>query len=160
MTASTTYVSGAILTAANMNSLNWGVVDATAGGTSGRGFVNKTTNQTITTTETDVTGSTVTWTAVTGRLYRISFSCRIENGGTAQKCYVRITTGANVVVLGTATSLIVSGESQVNGMTIISGLTGTQTYKMRAFTQSANATIIADSSNVFGFVVEDIGPST
>jgi hypothetical protein len=160
MTANTTFVSGAILTAAQMNALPWGVVDATAGGTSGRGFVNKTTNQTITTTEADVTGQTVTWTAVTGRLYRLSFSCRYENGGTAQKCYVRITTGANVVVLGTATSLIASGEAQVNGMLVISGLTGTQTYKMRALTQSANATIIGNSGDVFGFVVEDIGPST
>ena len=42
MTANTTFVSGAILTAAQMNALPWGIVDTTAGGTSSRGFVNKT----------------------------------------------------------------------------------------------------------------------
>ena len=160
MPANTTFVSGAILTAAQMNNLPWGIVDATAGGTSSRGFVNRTTSQTLTTTETDVTSATVTFTAVTGRLYRVYFSVRASNGGTAQNVYFRITNGSNVGVCNTATSLGVSGESQVNGFALITGLTGSQTYKLRAFTQLATATLTGDANTPISFVVEDVGPST
>ena len=160
MPANTTFTSGAVLTAQQMNNLPWGIVDATAGGTSGRGFVSRTTSQTLTTSEADITSMTVTWTAVTGRLYRLSFSMRVVNGGTVQNAFIRISTGANVVALGSATRQQVSGEDQVNGSLIISGLTGTQTYKLRGFTQLANATIDGSANGPITFVVEDIGPAS
>ena len=160
MPANTTFTSGAVLTAQQMNNLPWGIVDATSGGTSGRGYARRTTNQTLTTTETEMTGLTVTWTAVTGRLDRVSFNCRVLNTADTQNIFMRITTGANALALGTATRQGSSGENQINGAIILSGLTGTQTYKIRGFTQTGSATLVGDSTVPATFIVEDMGPAS
>ena len=159
MTASTTYVSGAILTAGNMNSLPWGLVDATAGGTSGRGYVNSSTNFTMTTTLADVTNMTVTWTAVTGRLYRGSFNGMGDNVGTAQFWIVEIANGSNVQQVQRQEYMQSSLPTSMGIERIWTGLSGSQTMKVRARVNTANNAII-NGSSFFTFYVEDIGPST
>jgi hypothetical protein len=162
MAANTTFVSGAILTAAQMNALPWGVVDATAGGTSGRGFVTRTAgNITVTTTLADVTGMTATFTPVTGRLYKASFALYVENGATAQIMQIQITNAANTVQFDSVTNLFASnGSALVSGFVVLTGLSGSTQLKLRSKTGTNNAAILAVSGLPASFVVEDIGPST
>jgi hypothetical protein len=164
MPANTTFTAGAVLTAQQMNNLPWGIVDATAGGTSGRGFVNRLSgNFTITTTEADVTGLTVTWTAVTGRLYRITFNGWVANVATAQEITMYIKTGANVFTQTATLNLGSAANDSFSISTVLTGLTGTQTYKARAKASAANgAVLVASTGNEAAavFTVEDIGPSS
>ncbi len=164
MAANTTFVSGAILTAAQMNALPWGIVDATAGGTSSRGFVNRTSGDiTMTTTRADLTSLTVTFTPVTGRLYRACFGAYISNVGTAQTISIQITDGSNAIK---QTGQIVLGATQSGTMaisTILTGLSGSTTLKVRGQCLTASGAVVAASAGNEGaavFSVEDIGPST
>jgi hypothetical protein len=161
MTANTTFVSGAILTAAQMNALPWGIVDATAGGTSGRGYVMRNSaNFTITTTLADVTAMTVTFTPVTGRLYRATFSARASNVSAAQNVITKLTDGSNVVKNSTAGYMIGTGDTTVYLSAVLSGLSGSTTLKIRAQVNTlSNAIFVGDSETFYSFSVEDIGPS-
>ena len=161
MAANTTFVSGAILTAAQMNALPWGIVDATAGGTSGRGFKNSSAgNFSLTSTLTDVTGMTVTFTPVTGRIYRATFSARAVNGNVAAQTVVtKITDGSNVVKNSTETFISGSNNAIVYISAILTGLSGSTTLKVRANVGSTTGLFINDADQFFNFTVEDIGPS-
>jgi hypothetical protein len=158
MPANTTFTSGAILTAAQMNNLPWGIVDATAGGTSGRGYVNKSTNFTMTTTMADVTDMTITWTAVAGSLYRSSFNGMGDNVATAQFWIIEITNAANTQLVQRQEYMQGSLPTSIGMERVFTGLTGSQTLKVRARTNTANSAII-NGSVLFTFYVEDIGPS-
>jgi hypothetical protein len=73
MALNTTFTSGQILTAAQMNNLPWGVA----------GYVKRTTGSfTATTSVADITGLTTTFTAVSGRLYKVSYSTMTRKFGT------------------------------------------------------------------------------
>ena len=61
MTINTTFTSGAILTAAQMNNLPWGSA----------GYASNTTLSQNVTSLTDITSLSVTFTAVTGRIYKV-----------------------------------------------------------------------------------------
>ena len=164
MTASTTYVSGAILTAANMNSLAWGIVDTTSGGTSGRGFVNKTdanfTIQAPFASATQVTGFTMTFTPVAGRLYKASYSVRLDIT-TAQIIYTQFRIGATQYG-SRADSVIAGGNDTIANFYIFSGLTTSTTIQVfaAASVTSVSSFLVADASAGNTFCIEDIGPST
>ena len=64
MPINTTFTSGQILTAAQQNSLPFGVVDYKSG----------TTTQTAINTVTDITGLSITWTAIANRVYMAQFN--------------------------------------------------------------------------------------
>jgi hypothetical protein len=158
MPANTTFTAGAVLTAQQMNNLPWGVVDATAGGTSGRGFVRSATNFVMTTTEADVTNMTVTFTPVAGRLYRATFNGTGDNVATAQFVQVSITDGSNVMQVRSDSYMQSTGQAPVIVSRVFSGLSGSTTLKVRARVSAANNAIINGFFN-FTFTVEDIGPS-
>ena len=163
MAANTTFVSGAILTAAQMNALPWGIVDATAGGTSGRGYVTRTSgNYSMTTSFADVTGLTITFTPVTGRLYKASFSAWLANVATNQDLSVRITDGSNNFIQGIQTYLVSGNNAPAAFHTILTGLSGSTTLKVRAKAATASGALVVASSGSEGaavFSIEDIGPS-
>jgi len=163
MPSNTTFTSGAILTAAQMNNLPWGIVDATAGGTSGRGYVTRTTgNYSMTTTMADVTGLTITFTPVTGRLYKASFSAWLTNVGTSQDLQVRMTDGSNNFVQGIQTYCVATQNTPAAFHTILTGLSGSTTYKIRAKANTAAGALVVAASGSEGaavFSIEDIGPS-
>ena len=163
MPANTTFVSGAILTAAQMNNLPWGIVDATAGGTSGRGYVTRTSGDfSMTTTLADVTGQTVTFTPVTGRLYKVSFSAYISNVGTTQTAQIQIADGSNVWKQTALVYLPASTQQTVHTSVILTGLSGSTTLKMRAKVSAANGALIVGTTGneaASVFCIEDIGPS-
>ena len=131
MPANTTFVSGAVLTAAQMNNLPWGIVDATAGGTSNRGWVQSTSGYLLSTTTADVTSMTVTFTPVTGRLYRARFVSRADNQTTAQTFTAEITNGSNTVLAYRQLDLAASYSGIMAVEVILSGLSGSTTLKTR-----------------------------
>jgi hypothetical protein len=159
MPANTTFTAGAVLTAQQMNNLPWGVVDATAGGTSGRGFVRSTTNFTMTTTAADVTGMTVTFNALAGRIYRATFTAEGNNVATAQNVKIDVTDGSNNVYSSIRSYMISTGQVGLCCVAVLTGLTGSQILKVRAAIATANAAILTGNQGIH-FVVEDIGPAS
>ena len=161
MPSNTTFVSGAVLTAQQCNNFPFGIVDATAGGTSGRGWIARNSaNFTMTTTLADVTGMTITFTPVTGRLYRATFVARAANVSTAQNVLTKITDGANVVKSTLYSYMISTGDATIFNSVILTGLSGSTTLKVRAQCGTAsNAILVGDSETSYTFSVEDIGPS-
>jgi hypothetical protein len=147
MPANTTFVSGAILTAAQMNNLPWGVV----------GYASKATGQVVT-TEADIASLSVTWTAVAGRVYKFTAQLN-QQSATGGDVTIYLNDGSTNV--SEAIGKLAATDRQSNGFTFyITGITaGSKTYKLRY--TAANATTIfgADvrASLASQFIVEDMG---
>lgn len=156
MTAPGAFVAGDILSATDMNALPGGV----------KGYAKATAEQTSITTETDLTSLTVTWTATSARLYRISFHCVMINTDTfaaTETITVKVTDGSNVMSFE-AIAAGVEGESGDTGgqITLVgvgyeTGLSGSVTRKLRAVTTTSNAELRASATSPAFILVEDIG---
>jgi hypothetical protein len=150
MAINTTFTSGAILTAAQMNNLPWGVAAKSA----------VTSNQALTNASAVITGSDVTWTAVSTRLYKITMFLEIN-----------ITAGTGSVFAGifTNSATRVSEGSQYGGagsyvsicdVVYETGLSGSQTRRIQAQFLAGGvtaATTFAAASYPAVLIVEDIG---
>ena len=149
MALNTTFTTGAVFTAAQANNFPFGVA----------GKAQKTSATSITTSDADVSGMSVTWTADSTRLYRISVSC-IARTTSAGNVYVTlsITDSANA-----AKQLIRNGAPttdlrfELTGFVYESGLSGSITRKLRVISVSGTAEIEAGSTFPFQMIVEDIG---
>ena len=149
MAANTTFTTGAVLTAAQMNNLPWGVV-GTAVRTAG--------DLTITTTNQDLTGMSITFTAVAGRLYRASWGANALKNTTAG--YIQISfTDSTPTLYGFSLTYGVNGNYvNLSGVSVISGLTaGSKTFKLRGITENNTATLLAQATGPLQFIIEDIG---
>jgi hypothetical protein len=149
MAANTTFTTGAVLTAAQMNNLPWGVV-AYGARTAG--------NVTLGPTQADITGMSVTFTAVAGRLYRANWSVNIQKQTSAGWTEAFFTDSANVVY-GIAIGYSVAGNyANLSGSTYITGLTaGSKTFKLRLEVESNTAVVIAVSAAPCVMIIEDMG---
>jgi hypothetical protein len=146
MASNTTFVSGAIFTAQQANNFPWGVQaysKRTAGST------------TVTTSVTDIAGATGTFTAVTGRAYKVSFMGNLSLS-TGQVMYLRLYSGASAIYESLFTGL---GGYTIAGPTyIVTGLTaGSNTLKMVGQTDTGTVTVLGTSGNPASFIIEDIG---
>ena len=147
---------------ANRNTA-WGIVDTTAGGTSSRGFYNKTdanfTIQAPFASATQITGFTMTFTPVTGRLYKASYSVRLDIA-TAQIIYTEFRIGATRYA-ARADSVVAAGNDTVANFVILSGLTASTTLQVFAAAQttSVGSTMVFDAAVIGTFCIEDIGPA-
>lgn len=132
-----------------MNNLPFGIVGKAA----------KTTATTLSTTTADISGLTVTWTAVSTRLYRISFTA-IARTTSAGNIYVTafITDGSNnakqYIRNGATTTDMRFGLS---GFVYESGLSGSVTRKMRVAMSSGTGEIEATADFPTQFIIEDLG---
>jgi hypothetical protein len=160
MPANTTFTAGAVLTAQQMNNLPWGVVDATAGGTGGRGYAVGASNFSLTTSEADVTGMTVTFTPVTGRIYRATFTAMPNNVASNQDFVAIIADGSNVTLAERNEYVLAAQRGSIDVSKIFTGLSGSTTLKVRARTTVASGANFLASNFGFYFVVEDIGPAS
>ena len=148
ITPNTTFTSGAILTAAQMNRLPWGVV----------GTANATANQTGITTVVDVTGLTVTFTADSSRIYRTTAYVFAAVQLTAQGYPgFSITDGANNTKQGSSILLATGFQAPLCVTVYESGLSGSTTRKVRAETNAGTLTLAADAARPMVLIVEDIG---
>jgi hypothetical protein len=141
----------------------WGLVPATAGGTSSLGYVINTANQNITTTETALTSMTVTFTAVANRLYRASlFEPRLNNAGGSPAYFegkLRFTSVAGTVlqsitipsgVGATAVSMFIE--------TVFTTTAGSKVVLATLQTAAGNFNAERSATAPAIFRVEDIGP--
>ena len=125
------------------------------------GYAERTTNQGGITALADLTGLSVTWTAVTSRRYRLSFSGQAVNSTGSTMCDYVIATSANVQVV-LRSHFMVSGGITPNGVgaeVYLTGLSGSVTYKVRASSPSGALQISASATSPAFFTVEDIGPA-
>jgi hypothetical protein len=149
----TDFSSGAVLTAAQQNRFPRGVMGAvyrTAG------------DYTMSTTVGDVTGMSITFTAVASRTYKASWTISGYKSTTNGWAAVYLTNSANTIFGSVYNTALISGVGYFNlsGFTYFTNLTaGSQTLKLRAQIENAAGLINASGTNPAVFMVEDCGPS-
>ena len=145
----TTFTAGAILTAAQMNRLPWGVM----------GYATKTANQTgIGPTATDITSLTLTFTANTLRVYRTTIWSLVRMNTSAGTPVIQITDGSNVVKTEGDMYVAAGGNFATLMVSCIeTGVSGSTVRKGRAVVATATMDVIASSTFPAYITVEDIG---
>lgn len=142
------FVAGTALTAADMNLLPGGMV----------GYVAKGSSQGSITTEADISGLTLTWTAVTDRLYRTTaFTAGILSTVAGDNMIVKITDGSNVLkgCRGSVTAAAATQGLTVIAVAIETGLSGSTTRKVRCLRNSGTGTLTFEAPSFL--LVEDLG---
>ena len=141
----------------------WGVVAATAGGTSSRGIATTTSASATTATAVDWTGLTVTFTALTNRIYRTTAFGMLTSDNAVGSDYAElsITNSSNTVIAASRAivqSVVIEGRSVI---TVETGLTGSNERKVRIVRASGTGNVSgsASATRQASIVVEDIGPS-
>ncbi len=118
-----------------------------------------TSNPSGVTSEADVSGLSVTWTAIAGRKYRTTFFCGRSSVDQNAQAVFRISDGSNTL----KQQSIQNVSSGVIFETFLSfretGLSGSVTRKIRASASAGTMTINAGSTFPVFILVEDIGPS-
>jgi hypothetical protein len=140
---------GDTLTAAQYNLLPRGVV----------GYATQLSSQGSITTEVDLTGLTVTWTAVAGRLYRASFRGPLSSTVGTDRIQLKLTTSANTqlasqVMIPNQTSNIIFSSDYFGTPSA-----GSTTWKLRALraTGSGTVTMGASATDLAHLLIEDVG---
>ncbi len=150
----TDFSSGAVLTAAQQNRFPRGVMGAvyrTAG------------NVAITNVVGDITGMTVTFTAVASRIYKATWTVAALKDTANGWIGAFLANSANTIFGSVyATGFIVAGSGYTNlsGITYFSNLAaGSQTLKLRIQAESNGGTVLASGNNPCVLMIEDCGPS-
>jgi hypothetical protein len=149
MAANTTFTSGAVLTAAQMNNLPWGVV-GTATRVAG--------DVTLGPAQTDITSMSITFTAVAGRIYRATWSVNALKNTTAGWTEAFFTDSANVIY-GASIGYTIAGQwVNLSGVSLVSGLTaGSKTFKLRLQVENDTSLVVANSNLPCQLMIEDMG---
>jgi hypothetical protein len=149
ITPNTTFTAGAVLTAAQMNRLPWGVM----------GYEDLTANQTINSSSLmDVTSLSVVFTANSTRIYRTSVIIPVITQNTSTEFNVLAIANSSGTSLAQSNFRAeATNQFQLIATYIESGITGSTTRKAR-MSVSANTSTINSSATIPAFiVVEDIG---
>jgi hypothetical protein len=145
----TDFTSGQILTATQQNNFPRGVMQY---------VINTTTNPTVTTTKADVTGMTVTWTAVANRLYRLNFEGMIGNNNASQNQFF-FADASNVDVDNTYHDVGAGQFASLSFQYLFTTTAGSKTLKLRAQSSSGTLTFYGSGGRSFSLIVEDLGPA-
>lgn len=137
-----------VLTAAQLAGLPWGVM----------AYATKTADQTGITTLTDITSLSVTFTAVSTRLYRTTVWMRGSQITSAGTVSATVADGASVEKARVATSIIAAGFSALQVVLIETGISGSITRKARADTSAGTLSILGAAAGASLITVEDLGP--
>lgn len=149
MTINTTFTSGQILTAAQMNNLPMGVANYAS---------NASLSQDVTTL-TDITGLTVTFTAVTGRIYKVEgwVTFSTTEGTNPANLFIRL--GATTVN-GVTFNLQNTGQAYYAYIAYVGTFTaGSTTLKMSGQRAAGSGTLTASAAatNPAQMLVTDLG---
>jgi hypothetical protein len=150
----TTFVSGAVLTAAQMNALPWGIVS----------FVEKTTTTSTITTEA-VMMTAPSFTAVASRYYRVSviFPYNEIDTVTAAQIYAKIrkgTTTAGTQLNQTVNYLTATGNDDKFMYCQWTGtLTAGAQQMVATFQAQSAASVVCSATAPAQMVIEDMGPA-
>jgi hypothetical protein len=143
-----------------MNSLPWGVVTATAGGTSGSGYIrNTTTAVTIPTVIADVSGMTISWTAISTRIYKITVTLADVNTVSGMAPFlIDVADGSNVTKFQTRRAFPANDTDTITFSYVETGLSGTILRKVRVQGTTNTGTLNTNAAAALSvFVIEDIG---
>lgn len=149
----TTFVSGAVLTAAQQNAFGFGVV----------ALSNVTTN-TSTSSSTEQTRTSVTWTAIANRYYKITWvEPNVQNGvsTSTNNQYLRTVSTSGTII---ANTVMVFFSASIQTGSVCSCVTtfsaGSQTVFARVVSNAGSATTFnATATQPAYLLVEDIGPA-
>jgi hypothetical protein len=152
MTINTPFIAGSILTAAQMSNLPFGVA----------GYVSLTSlSQTGITTATDITGATITFTAVANRPYAIFYHGYHNTTANNVTVGVLLLEGATTLdqAYGSATNATLG--TTVTGFAIRTFTDGSHTVKLQCVLAAGTGTITAEATATltYDFVVIDLGSS-
>jgi len=113
---------------------------------------------TVTNAFTDVTGMSVTFTAVAGRLYRASWSSSARKETAAGYTQITFADSANAIY-GISIGNALGGQyANLSGVSLISGLTaGSKTFKLRGIAENNTSTVLANANGPCQLIIEDIG---
>jgi hypothetical protein len=149
----TDFVAGAILTAAQQNRFGRGVM----------GYYVSTGNSAVGAATADITGATLTFTAVANRLYRASFNCDYSQTNAAAIIGFYLTDSAGTTTYhGIANTVSTnSGFAQVTLVHLFTASAGSVTRKIRADVSAGTATVrgAGGSAGSYSFTIEDLGPA-
>ena len=149
----TTFVSGAILTAAQQNAFGFSTVGLTT---------STTLLQTGVTTEVDITGMSVTFTAIANRNYKISAFIYAIPSVTNACATVTIKQGATTLQTSITNLGVVSTGATVNLFVVKTFTAGSTTLKLTgALASGSTGTITFNGTATLPvtLLVEDVGPS-
>jgi hypothetical protein len=136
------------------------LVDAINAAPRGRvGYAQVTASQGSIVGNVDLTGLSVTWTAVAGRRYRITGEAFMSSTASGDLGNVAINTSANAQVQAGQTVMSVYGSAKITCQAILTGLSGSVTYKLRAARSGGTGTLTMDAAATYPafILVEDIG---
>ena len=142
------FVSGSILTAAQMTALPMGIVGYTryTGG-----------NQTVNAAPAvDVTGMTATINAVSTRLYKISFMISARKNTNAGYLFVSVMSGATTINEFGQTN-VAGGYFTFAGSVLISGISGSTVIKMQTYAENLTGTLFFGAGSPGFLTIEDVG---
>jgi hypothetical protein len=151
------FTPGDVLAAADMNALPGGVV----------GFSTKSSDQSVTggAGAVDITGMSVTFTALAGRRYKISATISVAGASDNARWVCDFIKGAstNVGILGRFESTDGGNDGRwtFSGFALDSPSAGSVTYKLAASREAGtgNITFQGNALRLAHFLVEDIGPA-
>jgi hypothetical protein len=126
----------------------WGVV----------GRASQTAAQTGISTVVDVTGLTVTFTAVADRVYRVEGMVRLDQVTSPGLTTLTITDGANNQLAATQRTLSVQRDT-LNILFYATPAAGSVTYKLRLTTTAGTVSALGAPTSPNVLIVEDIGPA-
>lgn len=134
-------------------------VDSVVGGRGVVATATKTSGQGSITSVTDVTSLSVTFTAVTGRRYRLSFQGQVYSSVSGDTVQVQITDSTNAVQ-NFGIALASSGYSMsIRIDAYVTPSAGSVTYKVRALRNTGSGTVGIDCGSTYPafLVAEDVG---
>jgi hypothetical protein len=111
---------------------------------------------------TDVTGVSITFTAIANRTYKMSWSCAAEKQTAVGWIAIFLANAANTIFASVygSPAVVGAGYTTLSGFHHITGLAaGSYTFKLRTQTENNAATILASGTNPTNFIIEDIGPA-
>ena len=111
----------------------------------------------ITTSIGDITGLSITFTAVTGRQYKATWSLTAQKGGASGTTTISFTTNANTQVAAIDITATDTSYLNGNGTALFTASSGSVTYKMRGVASAGSTQTIASATQPQFFMIEDIG---
>ena len=109
------------------------------------------------TTTADVTGMSVSFTAVSSRFYRFSFYISGQKISTADYTDIQLADSSNNVIAASTSYAVAGNYWNCAGGVVKTGLTGSVTYKLRGSCGSGTSNPTAYGTQPLTLVVEDIG---
>jgi len=148
MPANTDFTAGQVLTAAQQNNFPRGLM----------GSVTRTTSVTaLGTAVADITGMSITFTAVTGRNYKATWTISGTKVSTSGYTDIAFTTSGNVQVGGVTNYAVAGNFWNCSGSAIFTASSGSVTYKLRGAAENNTSAPSATAGTPIYFMIEDIG---